>query len=229
MKFISALVLLLWGMQVQAQFVIVRDKDGYTNVRDGAGISKKVIGKLLDGMVAYIQETEGEWHHVEYYREHKMTNGYIHRSRVVPLDSFALIKVRQQNTSSVVFQQDSITVMFTTKPFVKEDHKIESKSEDGSTIIDKIDGKEFYGSDGGLPVWQYNTFTIQMGNRAVVVPDRAIRDLYNPNPELTSVHYDRKNDRLYIVASNSDGAGSYEMLLQFDRGAYTQRAIFYAF
>ncbi|MBC9930260.1 SH3 domain-containing protein [Chitinophaga qingshengii] len=229
MKFISALVLLLWGMQLQAQFAIVRDKDGYTNVREGAGVSKKIIGKLLDGMVAYIQETEGEWHHVEYYRKHEITSGYIHRSRLIPLDSFASVKVRQQNTSSVVFQQDSITVMFTTKPFVEKDHKIENRLQDGYTIIDKIDGKIFYGSDGGLPVWQYNTFTIQIGNRAVLVPDYAIRDLYNPNPELTSVCYDRKNDRLYIVASNSDGAGSYDVLLQFDRGEYSQRAIFYGF
>ncbi|MBC9914187.1 SH3 domain-containing protein [Chitinophaga varians] len=231
MKYIGALVLLLAGMQAQAQFGIVRDKNGYTNVRQGAAISKKITDKVLDGEVVYMWEREGEWCDINYRRNGEIMGGFVHGSRVKMLeDVFDKIKIRQQDETNAVFQQDSVTVMFTTRSFVEKAHQIgRSKTDDGYSIVEKIDGKQFYGCDGGLPTQEYNTFTIQIGNRAVVVPDKAIRDLYQPNPELTAVYYDRKNDRLYITATNSDGAGSYEVLLQFDHGVYTSRAIFFGF
>lgn len=230
MKYIGALMLLLTGMQAQAQFGIIQDKDGYTNVREGAGISKKIADKLLDGEVVYTWEQEGEWCNINYRRKGEIEGGFVHKSRVEMISTFDKIKVGQQTETNVVFQQDSVTVMFTTRPFVEKAHQIgRGKTDDGYPIVDKIDGKVFYGCDGGLPSREYKTFTIQIGNRAVVVPDKAIRDLYQPNPELTEVYYDRKNDRLYVIATNSDGAGSYEVLWQFDRGVYTKRAIFFGF
>ncbi|NML37615.1 SH3 domain-containing protein [Chitinophaga sp. G-6-1-13] len=230
MKYIGSLMLLLAGMQAQAQFGIIQDKDGYTNVREGAGISRKIADKVANGEIVYTWEKQGEWFDINYRRNGEIQGGFVHNSRIKMIDSFDKIKVRQESTTNMVFQQDSVTVMFTTRPFVEKAHQIgHSKTDDGYPIVDKIDGKQFYGCDGGLPSREYNTFTIQIGNRAVVVPDKAIRDLYQPNPELTTVYYDRKNDRLYIAATNSDGAGSYEVLLQFDRGVYTRRAIFYGF
>ncbi|MGN7819438.1 SH3 domain-containing protein [Chitinophaga sp. 22536] len=231
MKYIGALMLLLTGMQVRAQFGIIQDKDGYTNVREGAGISRKIADKVLNGEIVYAWEREGDWCDVNYRRNGEIQGGFVHSSRIKMLeDVFEKIKVRRQDETNAVFQQDSVTVMFTTRPFVEKAHQIgRDKSDSNYPIVNKIDGKAFYGCDGGLPTHEYNTFTIQIGNRAVVVPDKAIRDLYQPNPELTIVYYDRKNDRLYITATNSDGAGSYEVLLQFDRGVYTKRAIFYGF
>ncbi|SKA40742.1 hypothetical protein SAMN04488128_105257 [Chitinophaga eiseniae] len=230
MKYIGAVMLLSIGMQAQAQFGVIQDKDGYTNVREGAGISRKIADKLQDGEVVYTWEQEGEWCNINYHRKNEIEGGFVHRSRIKMVNTFEKIKVRQQTETNVVFQQDSVTVMFTTRAFVEKDHQVHhGKSEEGFSFVEKIDGKDFYGCDGGLPTREYNTFTIQIGNRAVAVPDKAIRDLYQPNPELTEVFYDRKIDRLYIIASNSDGAGGYEVLFQFDRGVYTKRAIYYGF
>lgn len=223
-------MLLSIGMQAQAQFGVIQDKDGYTNVREGAGISKKIADKVPDGEIVYTWQQEGEWCNINYRRKDEIEGGFVHRSRIKMIDTFEKIKARQQTETNAVFRQDSVTVMFTTRPFVEKDHQVHrGKSEEGFSFVEKIDGKEFYGCDGGLPTREYNTFNIQIGNRAVVVPDKAIRDLFQPNPELTEVFYDRKNDRLYIVASNSDGAGGYEVLLQFDRGVYIKRAIYYGF
>ncbi|RBL92174.1 SH3 domain-containing protein [Chitinophaga flava] len=227
MKYISGLILMLWAQQVCAQMALVQDKDGYTNIRKNAGVSQTVIGKVLDGDIVYLLEPEGEWYNIDYYHEGEISGGFIHRSRVKVIDAFEQITVKEQTDNRAVFQKDSIRVMLTAKPFVLKDNTVQYTTHDNVRYVDKINHQPYYGSDGGLPTRQYGSLQVQYGNRNIPVPDSAIRGLYNPNIRMTTVNYDRKNDRLYITATNSDGAGSYELLWLFEHGMYTRRVIYF--
>ncbi|WP_212002846.1 SH3 domain-containing protein [Chitinophaga sp. HK235] len=229
MKYISGLILMLWAQQACAQMALVQDKDGYTNIRKNAGISQTVIGKVLDGDIVFLLEPEGEWYNIDYYHKGEISGGFIHRSRVKTIDTFEKIPAKEQTDNRAVFQKDSIKVMLTAKPFVLKDNTVQYATQDNVRYVDKINHQPYYGSDGGLPTRQYGSLVIQYGKRNIPVPDSVIRGLYQPNMELTAVNYDRKNDRLYITADNSDGAGHYSLLWLFEHGIYVRRVLFFGF
>ena len=58
---------------------VINDPDGYTNVRSGPGIQRKVIGRIVDGEVFYVLSRRGEWWQVK-TRDGK--HGFMHHSRV---------------------------------------------------------------------------------------------------------------------------------------------------
>ena len=65
-----------------------------------------------------------------------------------------------------------------------------------------------------------------MGNKSpfLKVPIMICMNL-NLYTEFNSVHYDKDNDILYIVANNGDGAGAYMVCWQIEKGVYKGRKV----
>jgi len=78
-----------------------------------------------------------------------------------------------------------------------------------------INGKKVWGTDGEMPKTEYKSIVVNFGARQLIVPHAAFEDLFQPTIWNTKVNYDRKNDILYIVSENSDGAGAYEIYIAY--------------
>ena len=94
-------------------------------------------------------------------------------------------------------------------------------------MIEKIDGKPFWGTDGEMPREEYKNIQIYINGKQVFIPKSAYDDLYEPTfyTENNSVYYDKELDSYYIVATNSDGAGAYMVCWQIEKGVYKGRKI----
>ena len=46
---------------------------------------------------------------------------------------------------------------------------------------------------------------------------------------MTAVSYDKTHKRWFIRATNSDGAGGYEVIWVFEQGGYKKRFVYYGF
>ena len=69
-------------------------------------------------------------------------------------------------------------------------------------IVEKIDGEPFWGTDGNMPKREYKSIEVKIRGKQVPIPKSAYNDLYESSLyiEFNSVHYDKDNDILYIVA-----------------------------
>jgi hypothetical protein len=94
-------------------------------------------------------------------------------------------------------------------------------------MIEFINGKQYWGTDGELPKSEYKSIIIQIGARKISLPLAALDNLFQPSIYSTIVHIDFPNDIIYIEASNSDGAGAYDVMWRVEKGVYKDRFIAY--
>jgi len=107
MKIITIFLLLLFAGSAQANYetAIINDPDGYTNIRSGKGIKYPVINKIYkDEFFSYEPNENETWLKVI-----KMWNieGYVHKSRIIPLNALPDSKKRQLIKG--IFKQEKIT------------------------------------------------------------------------------------------------------------------------
>ena len=84
-----------------------------------------------------------------------------------------------------------------------------------------------------MPIREYKNIEVVVNRKPVAIPKIAYNDLYNPNLDMANsnnysyntIYYDKETDTIYIVASNSDGAGAYEVCWQIEKGIYKGRKI----
>ncbi|MBF1126692.1 MAG: hypothetical protein HXL66_06885, partial [Capnocytophaga sp.] len=78
-----------------------------------------------------------------------------------------------------------------------------------------------------MPKREYKSIEVKIRGKQVPIPKSAYNDLYESSLyiEFNSVHYDKDNDILYIVANNGDGAGSYMVCWQIEKGVYKGRKV----
>ena len=78
-----------------------------------------------------------------------------------------------------------------------------------------------------MPTTEYKSIVINIRGKQVSLPKDAYSDLYEPTFSIdhNSVHYDKENDILYIVANNGDGAGAYTVCWQIEKGVYKGRKV----
>ncbi|MFB2588522.1 hypothetical protein [Acinetobacter sp. c1-l78] len=91
-------------------------------------------------------------------------------------------------------------------------------------------GKAFVGSDGELPISQYQSIDLLnlKTKQKQSIAKTAYEHLFNPSffdtsediAKRNACYFDAKRDRIYWYAQNSDGAGSYEMLMIFEHGQH---------
>ena len=204
-------------------FAVVNDKDGYVNVRKEKSVHSKVLKKLDNNTLIFVLEydkaQEGNWIYAD-------NEGYIYNDRVKWIHNFPQIAKGIAKENTIVFEGKEIQVVLSTEKFDKSKHSFKYHKE-YRDVIEKIDGKLFWGTDGNMPKREYKSIEVKIRGKQVSIPQSAYNDLYESYlyTEFNSVHYDKDNDILYIVALNGDGAGAYMVCWQIEKGVYKGRKV----
>ena len=204
-------------------FAVINDKDGYVNVRKEKSVHSKVLKKLDNNTLIFVLEydkaQEGNWIYAD-------NEGYIYNDRVKWIHNFPQIDKGIAKGNTIVFEGKEIQVTLSTEKFDKSKHSFKYHKE-YRDIIEKIDGKPFFGTDGNMPKEAYKSIEIKIRGKQVSIPQSAYSDLYEPNlyTDLNFVYYDKDSNNLYIVANNGDGAGAYMVCWQIEKGVYKGRKV----
>ena len=204
-------------------FAVINDKDGYVNVRKEKSVHSKVLKKLDNNTLIFVLEYDKAYYGNWIYADNE---GYIYNDRVKWIHNFPQIAKGIAKGNTIVFEGKEIQVVLSTEKFDKSKHSFKYHKE-YRDIIEKIDGKPFWGTDGNIPKKEYKSIEVKIRGKQVFIPQSAYSDLYQPNlyTDLNFVYYDKDSDILYIVANNGDGAGAYMVCWQIEKGVYKGRKI----
>jgi len=208
-------------------YAVVKDKDGYVNIRAKENVKSKIVGTLPNNTLVY-GFFDKEYNPTNWIEVDK---GYVHQSRLKKISDFRAIEVKVQG-NSIIFDDKDVKVTITKQKFDKTKHKITKKEHDGWTEL-IIDGKAIYGidiyggNDDSLPEDHYKSITVTMKGKNVPIPKSAYDDLYQIFYFSSSVYYDKEAEVLYILAHNSENASAYEVCWQIVKGEYKGRVIGY--
>ena len=205
-------------------YAVVKDKDGYVNIRAKESVKSKIVGTLPNNTLVYEFLDEefnpSNWVHID--------SGYVHKSRLKMISEFPSIGNGKEQGNSITIAGKGISVTITTQKFDKTKHKItKKKHKEYSEYI--IDGKRAQGLDGGLflPENHYKSIVVNINGKNVSIPKSAYDDLYQVwvHPYNNEVYYDKEDDVLYIFVRCGDGAFSYKVCWQIVKGEYKTRII----
>ena len=204
-------------------FAVINHKDGYVNVRKEKSVHSKVLKKLDNNTLIFVLEYDKAYYGNWIYADNE---GYIYNDRVKWIHNFPQIAKGIAKGNTIVFEGKEIQVILSTEKFDKSKHSFKYHKE-YRDVIEKIDGKLFWGTDGNMPKREYKSIEVKIRGKQVPIPKSAYNDLYESSLyiEFNSVHYDKDNDILYIVANNGDGAGSYMVCWQIEKGVYKGRKV----
>ncbi|KAF2081293.1 SH3 domain-containing protein [Flavobacterium sharifuzzamanii] len=228
MKKIFLLFIILSTISAFAQFAVIKDNDGFVNIRTEASIGNNISDQLKNGFVVYCFEPAKNWINIDYSKNNKDLSGYLYKDRVKYLSDFEKIPLVKETKTKVVFQKADITISIESKNFQSNTAKL-SYFKDSKSIVEKINGKHFWGTDGEIPKTTFKSITITIGSQTIELPKNAFEDLFEPNLFRTQINYDKNSNALYISSSNSDGAGSYELAWVIEKGQYKERKVAYGF
>jgi len=208
-------------------YAVVKDKDGYVNIRAKENVKSKIVGTLPNNTLVY-GFFDKEFNPTNWIEVDK---GYVHQSRLKKIFDFRAIEGKVQG-NSVVYDDKDVKVTITKQKFDKTKHKITKKDQGGYDQL-IIDGKEIYygivgyGGDDSLPEDHYKSITVTMKGKNVPIPKSAYDDLYEVwvYPYNNFAYYDKEDDILYIIAHNGSGANAYEVCWQIVKGEYKTRII----
>ena len=170
-------------------YAVVKDKDGYVNIRAKESVKSKIVGTLPNNTLVYEFLDEefnpSNWVHID--------SGYVHKSRLKMIGEFPSIGKGKEQGNSITIAGKGISVTITTQKFDKTKHKItKKKHKEYSEYI--IDGKRAQGLDGGLflPENHYKSIVVNINGKNVSIPKSAYDDLYQVwvHPYNNEVYYD---------------------------------------
>ena len=204
-------------------YAVVKDKDGYVNIRAKESVKSKIVGTLPNNTLVY-GFFDKEFNPTNWIEVDK---GYVHQSRLKKIFDFRAIEGKVQG-NSVVYDDKDVKVTITKQKFDKTKHKItKKKHKEYSEYI--IDGKSAQGLDGDLflPEDHYKSITVTINGKNVSIPKSAYDDLYEVAmyTDNNAVYYDKEEDTIYIIAHNGSGAYAYEVCWQIVKGEYKTRII----
>ena len=213
-------------------YAVVKDKDGYVNIRAKENVKSKIVGTLPNNTLVYtlFDTTDDETGEEIFFNWIAVDKGYVHKSRLKKIYEFPSIgKGKKKETeNSITIAGKGISVTLTRQPFDKTKHKItKKKHKEYSEYI--IDGKRVQGLDNDefLPKDHYKSITVTINGKNVPIPKSAYDDLYEIGIWDTNnfAYYDKEDDVLYIIAHNGDGYLAYEVCWQIVKGEYKTRII----
>ena len=210
-------------------YAVVKDKDGYVNIRAKENVKSKIVGTLPNNTLVYtlFDTTEDETGEEIFFNWIAVDKGYVHKSRLKMIGEFPSIgKGKEKETeNSITIAEKGISVTLTRQLFDKTKHKItKKKHKDYEELI--IDGKRAQGADF-IPEDHYKSIIVTINGKNVSIPKSAYDDLYEVAmyTENNAVYYDKEEDTIYIIAHNGSGAYAYEVCWQIVKGEYKTRII----
>ncbi|EKT4502339.1 hypothetical protein AAIP31_002318 [Flavobacterium psychrophilum] len=211
-----------------SQFGIINDLDGYVNVRSSAEKRNNISDKLENGFIVYYFEPEGNWVNIDYKKNGKELNGFIYKDRIKYITDFTNVPLKSNLNGKVKLENENVKIEISETKFIKEKHKLKFYKNE-KTQLEKIDNSQIFGTDGNIPKREYKSIQIEINNVKIELPNIALKNLYEPSLYNSKASYDEKNDILYILSSNSDGAGSYEIIWIIEKKKYKNRIEAYGF
>ena len=210
-------------------YAVVKDKDGYVNIRAKENVKSKIVGTLPNNTLVYtfFDTTDDETGEEIFFNWIAVDKGYVHKSRLKRIYEFPSIgKGKKKETeNSITIAEKGISVTLTRQLFDKTKHKITKKDQGGYEEL-IIDGKRAQGADF-IPEDHYKSIIVTINGKNVSIPKSAYDDLYEVAmyTENNAVYYDKEEDTIYIIAHNGSGAFSYEVCWQIVRGEYKTRIV----
>ena len=211
-------------------YAVVKDKDGYVNIRAKESVKSKIVGTLPNNTLVYtlFDTTQDETGEEIFFNWIAVDKGYVHKSRLKKVRDLPSIGKGKEQGNSITIAGKGISVTLTKQPFDKTKHKItKKKHKEYSEYI--IDGKRVQGLDNDefLPKDHYKSITVTINGKNVPIPKSAYDDLYEIGIWDTNnfAYYDEEDDILYIIAHNGDGYLAYEVCWQIVKGEYKTRII----
>ena len=202
-------------------YAVVKDKDGYVNIRAKENVKSKIVGTLPNNTLVYEFLDEefnpSNWVHID--------SGYVHKSRLKMISEFPSIGKGKEQGNSITIAGKGISVTITTQKFDKTKHKITKKEHKYYEEL-IIDGKSAQGADF-IPETHYKSIVVNINGKNVSIPKSAYDDLYQVwvHPYNNEVYYDKEDDVLYIFVRCGDGAYAYKVCWQIVKGEYKTRII----
>ena len=210
-------------------YAVVKDKDGYVNIRAKENVKSKIVGTLPNNTLVYtlFDTTDDETGEEIFLNWLYVDKGYVHKSRLKIINEFPSIgKGKKKETeNSITIAEKGISVTLTRQLFDKTKHKItKKKHKDYEELI--IDGKSAQGADF-IPEDHYKSIIVTINGKNVSIPKSAYDDLYEVAmyTDNNAVYYDKEEDTIYIIAHNGSGANAYEVCWQIVKGEYKTRII----
>jgi hypothetical protein len=222
--FISSLLLI--SLHTFGQFAVIEDKDGFCNVRSEAKSGNNIIDKLQNGKVVYCFDEESNWIKINYHNDTKDRNGFIYTGRVKYVENYTSVPKVDEGEDELTLAGNAIKINITIKTFDSSNKVIINKK---YNVVEKINGKPYWGTDGGVPKTQYNAIIISIDGKKIEVPQLALADVFEPNLNSTFASYDDARKILYIYATNGDGAGGYAVIWKIQNGVYKERSVMHGF
>ena len=233
------LISLLFSVNLAfAQFAVIKGEND-VNVRTEANPESEIITTLEKGTIVYafgFSTSEG-YYPIEVEKDGKKINGYIKANQFSHLvsafenDGWYFKPKLTKDGKSIRISHNSASVTITKKPFIETENEI--KYSDKYRFVEKINRKEFYGTDGTIPKFQYEKIEIEyLGEeevKTIEVPKSTYDNLYQPNLKKTDISYDKINDTIYLEAMNSDGAGGHAVLWIFKNGVFERQMVVTSF
>lgn len=237
-KFIILFILNIISATAMADFAIINDPDGYTNVRVNSKNNATIAFKINSGEVFYcLNDLNNGFYQIE-TNKYNFDNStlFVHKSRVKFLSSFTALPILEKrdkkyndvypkslDEQSLRLAGSNYTIDLKVKPFNTKSHKLVY---DKDSLLKSLDGfSKFWGSDNATPYSEYSLFSIKFNNKVINIPNNQIGDLFNPNLSDTQAFFDKQSQTLYLVAQNGDGAGVYHVVFIFKAEKYENRLV----
>ncbi|MFY8108859.1 MAG: SH3 domain-containing protein [Bacteroidia bacterium] len=223
MKYLLFTLFLLTFLQTKAQFALVESNDGFVNLRESSESGSKIIQKLNNGSIVMVDEIEyspeQNWLYVKIDEE---KSGYIHKSGLKFIHSLTKGNVNLRTENSIQISLNEYELNISTKKFERKNYQITYKDnkKPNSEQVLKINGKDFWGTDFSLPNLAYNKMWFKSKGKTINLNTDG---LFNPNLKTTNIFINKATNSIYIIAQNSDGAGSYSALWLIENGKFTRR------
>jgi len=223
-KFIHLIFLLNFTLCVgqQFEFAVINDNDGFVNVRSSNEIKNNIIDKLENGFIVTHFGAEGNWIHIDYQKNGKELDGFIYKDRVKGVFKFTKIPKLKSSNNQIQFSNEKIEITISERNFDKDKHTFKY-FKGNLNQLNLIDGKIIFGTDGNIPKREYSSIEVKIDTLKILLPKKAIENLYEPNLNYTSVNFDEATETLYIQTLNGDGAGGYAVMWVIEKGKFKKR------
>ncbi len=217
-KYLILIFLFLLKSLFAQDFAIINDNDGHTNVRSENNKTSKILDKLNNGHLICVMNPDGNWWNIDYaINKNEIKVGYVYKDRIRLISEYNEIPISVEKEKEIIFSNKVIEVKVVESKFDKSKHRFNYAKKYPNQIL-KIDGKDYWGTDGEIPKTEYKSITIKFNKSILQLPKEALENLYEPNLSLTKVNLDKDKNTIYISSINSDGAGGYLVIWKIEKG-----------
>lgn len=235
-KIVLLFSFILGQMAFSQHFGVIADKDGFVNVREKPSTKSEIKATIKTGEVVgisdlLVDEENPTWWWVE-YQAGASFGGYVHKSRVKPLDNFPDIPFYTKQGNMLIFSnRKNIEISVSVKQisFLKD-----VKPYMSGKYGELYKGKESYGFDGTLgftdefPVEVFDKVTLKIDGKTIEIPQKELENLFivRDSADGYDCYWDKERNRIFIESAVGDGAGWTALLFIFENGQFKEKQLY---